>query len=221
MYKQDDNIKRVNIGCGQSPTAGYFNCDNSFTVWISRHPILAFSLDKVGILDDNRKRFISIAKNSGIVWIDATKPIPFPANSVDVLYSSHMVEHLDQHRVTMFLKKAHRVLSPNGIIRIVVPDLQKLVSQYISDGDADKFIERTRLAQRKEMTVTEKVKYLAIGHRKHQWMYDGASMIRLLSSMGFNNVHIMPAGSTMIPDPGELNLYERQDESIYVEACKT
>ena len=49
-------------------------------------------------------------------------------------------------------------------------------------------------------------------------MYDGPSMIRLLSAMGFKDPRILPAGSTMISDSDGLNLYERADESVYIEA---
>jgi hypothetical protein len=39
-----------------------------------------------------------------------------------------------------------------------------------------------------------------------------------LETNGFSSVREVSAGQTMIPDPGELNLREREDESTYVEA---
>ena len=54
--------------------------------------------------------------------------------------------------------------------------------------------------------------------RQHRWMYDGASLAKLLQDKGFVDVTVLPAGKTGIADPGELNLREREDESAYVEA---
>ena len=38
--------------------------------------------------------------------------------------------------------------------------------------------------------------------------------------MNFNGASVMAPGSTLILDQGELDLYERQEESVYVEARK-
>jgi len=152
------------------------------------------------------------------MWADATKGIPLPDNSVEVLYTSHMVEHLDRDEIRTFLKEAIRVLIPLGIIRIVVPDLEIFARQYIADGDADIFMRKTHLGRQKPKTFRDKVQYVLVGDRHHQWMFDGRSMILLLSSMGFKNPQVLPPGSTTIPNPGELDLCERKEDSVYVEA---
>ena len=79
-------------------------------------------------------------------------------------------------------------------------------------------MERSHLTRRRPKKLLEKLKYLIIGARCHQWMYDGPSMSRLLTLMGFQNPQILSEGSTTIPDPGELDLHERAGESIYIEA---
>ncbi len=129
-----------------------------------------------------------------------------------------MLEHLDHDEVKSFLKESFRILMPNGIIRIAVPDIKKMVDRYLVHGDADIFLEETFLTRKRPKKLIDKLKYLIIGDRNHQWMYDGTSLIRLLSSMGFRNVHVVSAGETAIPDPDGLNLYEHEDESVYVEA---
>lgn len=211
-------MKRVNFGCGPTPISGWYNYDNSFSVCLAKHRILTSIMDKLGLLKESQKKLIAVARKSNIIWADATKRILLPDNSVEVLYSSHMIEHLDREEVKVFMQQTRRVLAAHGIIRIVVPDFRKLATQYISDGDADAFLERSGLTRGSHRTLLDKLKYLIIGERHHLWMYDGPSMVRLLSSMGFKDTRIMPAGSTMIPDPGELCLYERSDESVYVEA---
>ncbi len=79
-------------------------------------------------------------------------------------------------------------------------------------------MERSRLARQRPMTPFNQIKQLIIGDRNHLWMYDGPSMIRLLSCMGFKNARILPAGTTTIRNPSGLDLNEHADESIYIEA---
>jgi predicted SAM-dependent methyltransferase len=208
---------RVNIGCGSTPTPGWLNFDNSLSVRLARIPMVALLR---GRGDGLTSRFVAVAREEGIQWADATKKIPLEANSVEVIYSSHMVEHLDPEEVRTFLKEAHRVLTPRGILRIAVPDVGKLVSNYLTTGDADELVAQTFLAARKPKTLLEKLKYLVVGSRHHHWMYDGASLSRLLASMGFIDAKVLNAGTTGILAPGDLDLYERHEESIFVEALK-
>ena len=132
-----------------------------------------------------------------------------------------MVEHLDRIEVKLFLREAPRVLAPGGIIRIGVPDLRKMVDQYNMEENADAFVEQTLLTSLRPKRFLERLKHVLIGPRHHLWMYDGLSLCRLLSSQGFRDSRIItPPNLTLIPDPGELNLHERADESVYVEATK-
>ena len=109
------------------------------------------------------------------------KGLPIPNNSVEVFYSSHMIEHLDRVEADNFLQEALRVLQPNGIIRIVVPDLNYLVNQYLKTNDADLFIESTFLSQPKPKTLLDKFKKIVVGERHHHWMYDELSLCRLFA----------------------------------------
>ncbi len=213
-------LKRVNIGCGQAPTPGWINYDNSMSIRIAKYPLLVIIAERLGLLGEGPKHFVSFAKDSDIIWADAARRIPLPDNSVEVLYTSHMVEHLDREEAKGFMQEAYRVLAPNGIIRIAIPDLRKLVSQYITEGNADSFIEKTLLTRQRRQSVLDRLRYLIVGNRHHQWMYDGSSMVRLLSAMGFREPRTSEPGSTIIRNPGELNLYENAGESVYVEAYK-
>ena len=66
--------------------------------------------------------------------------------------------------------------------------------------------------------VPQRMKMALIGPRHHQWMYDGRSLCRLLEQNGFSHAASTPAGATRIAVPGKLDLREREEESIYVEA---
>ncbi len=214
-------MMRINIGCGQTPTKGWQNYDNSLSLRLAKIPILPDLLRKLGFLDSSQYQFIRFARENQIEYGDATKGLPILGASVDVLYSSHMLEHLDRNEAAKFLKEACRVLRPGGIIRIVVPDINKQVAQYSESGDADAFIEATHLCVSRPRSVAQRLRLLLIGTRHHQWMYDGNSLSCLLKAYGFVNVEVLPAGQTKIHLHEPLDLQERVSESVYVEAEKS
>lgn len=129
-----------------------------------------------------------------------------------------MLEHLDAGEVSAFLRETRRVLKPGGRIRLAVPDLKRRIQRYCVDGDADAFMESLFMSPPGTGTLRDRLRLLATGYRKHHWMYDASSLIRLLLANGFIGAEEMPPGQTRIPSPGGLDLREREDDSIYVEA---
>jgi predicted SAM-dependent methyltransferase len=164
--------------------------------------------------------FIRFAGQNEIEYGDVRCRIPLDDGSVEVLYSSHMPEHLDHDDVQGFLKEAYRLLRPGGILRLAVPDLGFLVQEYLRIGDADRFIDATHLTRPHPRSLKDKILYIAVGPRNHQWLYDGPSLCRLLTEAGFIKVAVAEAGTTRILKPGPLNLKEGYPESVYVEAEK-
>lgn len=62
---------------------------------------------------------------------DLREGIPFTDNSFEVVYHSHVLEHLRKTQAPFFLKECWRVLKPGGILRVVVPNLEGIVRNYI------------------------------------------------------------------------------------------
>lgn len=54
----------------------------------------------------------------------------YDANSVDTIYSSHMLEYLDRTEAIELLSGWFRVLKPNGTIRLAVPDFSSMTWLY-------------------------------------------------------------------------------------------
>src|SRR5215510_15500572 len=171
---------RLNVGCGMTPTKGCLNLDNSFSIRLSAFPRLSNILHRAKFINQSQMNYIRFCREHNIEWADATRRIPVPDNSAEVLYSSHMIEHLDRQEVTLFLAEARRVLVSGGIIRLAVPDLQKHINSYIGHGDADLFIESMSVCVPRPRRVLERLRVLLLGARHHQWMYDGKSLCRLL-----------------------------------------
>ncbi|MBA3480342.1 MAG: methyltransferase domain-containing protein, partial [Pirellulales bacterium] len=67
-----------------------------------------------------------------VIALDATKGLPFESNTVDVCYSSHVLEHLSREEATSFIGEQRRVLKKGGVIRVVVPDLEGICRLYLA-----------------------------------------------------------------------------------------
>lgn len=71
------------------------------------------------------------AMGDGVMGYNLTQGIPFPDASFDVVYHSHLLEHLPKSAAEPFLKECYRVLRPKGILRVVVPDLEQIARTYL------------------------------------------------------------------------------------------
>lgn len=77
-----------------------------------------------------------VEQGPGILKHDVSRGIPFPDLTFDVVYCSHLLEHLRRDDGTFFIRECHRVLKPAGILRIAVPDLEAICRAYLSKLEA-------------------------------------------------------------------------------------
>jgi predicted SAM-dependent methyltransferase len=70
-------------------------------------------------------------KGPDVITHDLKKGLPFPDSSFDVCYSSHLLEHFAIKEAETLIKECFRVLKPNGIVRIAVPDIEVIVKKYL------------------------------------------------------------------------------------------
>lgn len=211
---------RVNIGCGKTPTLGWLNFDNSPALKLAKSPI-KFRLSKMmGLLNAAQLENIEWNIANKVSFADATKTIPLASSSAACIYTSHMLEHLSREGAQVFLCESLRVLKKNGVLRISVPDLKIAVDEYCSVGNADQFMEQMYVSAPSIKSIKQKIGLLVAGYRHHQWMYDGKSLSKIMTKAGFRDVIIQAPGVTLIEMKDGLDLFERSDQSIFVEGRK-
>jgi len=121
----------LNLGCG-TKTSGHadvVNVDWSIYLRLRKSRPLSAMLP-LFVVGERRKRFAALPDN--ILVHDLARGIPFASGSVDVVYHSHLLEHLDRDVAHAFLFEVMRVLKPGGLQRIVVPDLEKACRAHIA-----------------------------------------------------------------------------------------
>lgn len=140
--------------------------------------------------------WINIDNHPAPLAINLDWGLPLPSGSARYVFLAHLLEHLFHPAQSgRLLAEIRRVLSPGGVVRIVVPDIEKYLRAYASGDDAF-FAERRR--QRglpAELTNLETfLPYAGAGatpdalFEQHKFGYDFATLRRALERAGFLDV---------------------------------
>jgi len=107
-------VIKLHIGCGPRVLKGWINIDLKFTPY---QAYLKYYTDKY--YPESAR-----GDKSDFLALDVSRqPLPFPDNSVDVVFHEDFLEHLNQRSQVLFLADSLRVLKPDSIHRIDTPNL--------------------------------------------------------------------------------------------------
>jgi SAM-dependent methyltransferase len=151
---------------------------------------------------------------------DLRSPLPFADGSARMIYSEHVLEHLQLEDARRLLRECQRVLAPEGILRIGVPDAEIYFKAYIS-GDQSFFNDLQHLggAVSPLRTPIEVINHMFRMGPHHLFAWDWPTLNLALTEAGFVSTRKCESGlasSTEIclDDPS------RAFETLYVEAAK-
>lgn len=234
-----DNRAMLNLGCGTKMDWNWNNLDFSPYARFAHHMRIAKLLRKIGLISEERFQNLLEVDPEIILW-DLRKGIPFAEDTFDVVYHSHLLEHINKDDALAFLKECYRVLKTGGILRVVVPDLQKIIIRYISavagikDGNLEAIDEHKAATYelfdqivRNEISGTTEQRFpvrfierIVRGNASkiselHRWMYDEYSLGELLRDVGFENIQTELPSTSKIEGWAEFNLDTNNDGSIY------
>lgn len=144
----------------------------------------------------------------GRVPIDLASPLPFPDRSIDLLYSSHVVEHLHRRQFRSFLAECKRVLKPGGICIVATPSLGKLIRVlYGDDANARAtLLERGRRHSWEDFHTPGQQINITMRAFGHRWLYDADYMVATGLALGFGEIRVID--NMNLPD-SELAAYIR------------
>jgi SAM-dependent methyltransferase len=70
------------------------------------------------------------ARNVDYVW-DASTRLPFSANTFELVYASHVLEHFAWYHTEKILREWARILKPGGVLEVWVPDGLKICKAFV------------------------------------------------------------------------------------------
>ena len=200
----------LNLGCGLSIAPGWINIDNSPNARLARYPWIRWTLWKLGVLSD---RHYSVGWSDSILTYDLKKKLPYKDSSVDYVYTSHFLEHLELEDSRRLMSEVFRILKPGGIVRVVIPDLALGAREYVNAITANRDDANA---------ANEFVDWLQLNRTElrdpHLWMYDAGSLGALLTRAGFSNVVVCEHKKGRVPDCDVLD--NRPKDSLHMEAEK-
>lgn len=177
----------------------------------------------------------------GDIVVDFTdfSGIPLEKASVRCIYGSHVFEHVNPWVADDLFAECARVIETGGVMRIVLPDVQRSIKAYLNEESDFPLFERRR-RRAKEMYGIDYTLFDCLledfvsrsGQRDllgknplaHQNAWDFDRISRDLQRAGFSRVERSDFRQSSIPEfsfegtyPAEANEYDR---SLYVEAVK-
>lgn len=81
--------------------------------------------------DPGWRNFDLAPSHGSVERFDVRQRLPFEDASADLVYHSHLLEHLTLEEARFFLGECFRILKPGGIVRVAVPDLEGICRRYL------------------------------------------------------------------------------------------
>jgi SAM-dependent methyltransferase len=198
--------RKLHLGAFDQVHAGWVNTDITPHLLVARVPGLPFLLHTAGVIDTRRYNAYRDGTFRALRYLDLSRPFRFPDRSFECVFASHVLEHLHPDVAETCLREVHRVLVPDGIIRVAVPDLDQIVAEY-DPTDPDAFLWGI---------------YQGRGHRakasvRHWWHYNARSLEALLRRVGFGEVFQCDYRQGRCPDVERI---DNRPGSLFMEGVK-
>lgn len=115
------------------------------------------------------------------------EPLPIEDNSVDLIYASHVLEHVWWYDTVSALADAHRMLVPNGVLELHVPDFEYIVQCYQQKKCGDQWF---KYNEDKDYVTWANGRIFTYGGpgNIHRAIFDEAYLRRCLRKAGFEHV---------------------------------
>jgi len=111
----------------------------------------------------------------------------------ELIFASHVLEHLPLADARVMLQRVCRALVPGGLFRVIVPDLDAIIAAYLKDAGngaeaAHGFVRGLGIgAERSRVGLRARLRE-ALSNARHQWMWTEASLRTELTVAGFTDI---------------------------------
>ena len=202
---------KLNLGDSRQAPEGWLYVDYAIGARLAKIPIISFFLSKLNVFKNDRPNNLFIH--------DLTKPFPWANSSVDIVYSSHTLEHLNKNDGMNFLNECYRILKPGGCLRIVIPDLKPIIDKYLNNEiSAIDFIEKLDVLYYDGPNIFKKFFSFFYSY-PHKTMYDYESLSQIFINLGLKPIK-KSYGDSEIKNIKEVEIKDRCDSAVILESIK-
>lgn len=145
-----------------------------------------------------------------VAW-NLANSLPFDSGSVAAIFHEHLLEHLPLAAGDSFMGECFRVLKPNGILRVGVPDAGRLINSYVGDRG---YLENLHPGRPTALIAVQELFYW---HR-HCAMFDGETLEFFFRASGFPSPRERAFGETDLDQAPDTE--RRRGNTLYMEARK-
>jgi predicted SAM-dependent methyltransferase len=153
------------------------------------------------------------------MWLDIRQGLPFADDSVDRIYTRHVLEHFYAEELTHVLAECRRVLKPGAGMRILVPSFEVACRAYLANDPAG-----LSAFPRPYRSLGGQFVNLVFCDGQHRIGFDFSFMQELLAGAGFSQVHKRERGQgTLFPPEALADAAPAEgwiENSLSVEAMK-
>ena len=103
--------------------------------------------------------------------------IPYPEKTFDIVYASHVLEHMNRHTILAALTHWKFLLKDGGTLRLSVPDFKAICEYYTLSGDVQKVLGLLYGGQRISLDT-------------HKIAFDQIFLTKCLKTVGFERDNI-------------------------------
>ena len=157
-----------------------------------------------------------IQEGPGIdISCDIREGLPLDTDYLDYAVSIHSLPEVPYPELVPALQELRRMLKPGGVLRVSLPDLDKGIAAYQSNN-RDYFL----IPDEEVKSIGSKliVQLLWYGYSRTLFTHDFIE--ELLYKAGFSSVSRCSYKVTHSAYPGIVELDNREEESLFVEAVK-
>lgn len=135
-------------------------------------------------------------------------------NTYDIVFSSHMLEHVPHFRLEKTIAEFNRIMKDDGVLRILVPSLRQAAEAYIKNdasffsgskhysdhmGIGASFLRLLISPGGQTLAVTREMDEI-IGGYAHLYAYDFEMLRAVLEKWGFGNIRECAPGQSTIEE---------------------
>lgn len=153
------------------------------------------------------------------------KGLPFPDNSIEAVYTSHTIEHILPHRQYVVFSEMHRVLEQDGLVRIVVPDIDFAIRKYVNGENLTIQSAPSRQPSLPDLEICKLASWFFTYREKgdvlggHVMAYNQELLTHYLTNAKFRNI-VFKEYNDCSPIFTDCDLEMHRGLALYVEAQK-